>query len=68
MDHLQAHKSKEVKEYIDQRNWKIIYNALYSSKFHCIEEAFASIKRNCKKEIIRLNFELTNIEHRALDY
>lgn len=63
MDNLRAHYSREVRQFAETLGWNIIYNAPYSSMFHCIEEVFSIIKRAYKKELIRRDFNLSDSEH-----
>ena len=45
MDNLRSHYSHVVKDQLTETGWEVLYNAPYSSPFHCIEFIFAKIKR-----------------------
>jgi len=56
MDNLPIHHSKRVQELIEVNGWQCIFNAPYSSQYHCIEELFSLVKRKFQKELLTRNF------------
>jgi hypothetical protein len=59
MDNLQAHHSYEVKNTIRKLKWKVLYNAAYSSPYHCIEQVFAHVKRVYYKTMIEKDMTMS---------
>ena len=44
IDNLRSNYSHVVRDQLTETGWEVIYNAPYSSPFHCIEFIFAKIK------------------------
>ena len=53
MDNLGAHRTKRVRELIEQRDCELIYLPPYSPDYNPIEEAFAKIKNLLRKAAAR---------------
>ena len=45
MDNATFHHARIVQEKIRCLQWALVFNALYSPQFHCIEQVFARIKK-----------------------
>jgi hypothetical protein len=43
-----------------------MYNAPYSSAYHCIELIFSKIKRLYRKNMVREDFVMTDAQHKAI--
>lgn len=61
MEILRAHYSAVVKQAISDHGWEILYNAPYSSDYHCIE-----VKRAYKKGLIEADIKKNNMEQKTL--
>ena len=53
MDNLGAHRSRKVRELIEQRGCQLIYLPSYSPDYNPIEEAFAKVKVLLRKAAAR---------------
>ena len=49
MDNVSFHHSKIIKNYINSKNWNIIYTPPYSPNFNPIENIFSKIKNYYRK-------------------
>lgn len=58
-DNLPMHRSREVVAGASEHDLTLTYNAPYSSKYHCIELAFAQVKREYRRGLIQHDFALT---------
>lgn len=66
LDNLRLHYTKDVVEAARILGWERIYNAPYSSSFHCIEEAFSQVKRLYKRQLVESGFQIKDWEHRQI--
>ena len=66
MDNAAIHKTRSVLAAAREMGAEIIFNAPYSSEFHCIEEVFSLIKRSYRQKIIEEDFRITEASHRSI--
>jgi len=64
LDNLPAHYSKRVREQVEEDNWSLLYNAPYSSPFHCIENIFSTVKATYKRNMARAGFDISDDDHK----
>jgi hypothetical protein len=58
------HHSHTIQEAIKGVNSLCLFNAPYSSEYHCIEEYYSLVKRSYRKAMLREGFQISNSMHR----
>jgi hypothetical protein len=58
-DNLPMHRNREVVQSVEDQGWLPLYNAPYSGPWHCIEVAFASVKRHWRRGLMERDFDLS---------
>lgn len=67
MDSLSVHKTKRVKQLIEEAGCELWFLAPYSPEFNPIEEAFSKVKSTLRKVQARTREVLVEATGRALD-
>lgn len=52
LDNLRSHHSQEVQRAAKKLRIQLLYNASYSSEYHCIEWVFAQMKREYRRRVL----------------
>ncbi len=69
MDNLSVHKSRRVRELVEQRGWEVWFLPAYSPEMNPIEEAFSKAKgilRKAKARTLEALFEAIHLALRAI--